>query len=220
MIRLLLVDEIRLYLEGLAQLLRNEPGIDVVATAAGADEAVRALREQRPDVVLLDVALPENAWLVRGLITAVPGTRIVALAVPDSEQEVVALAEAGIVGYVTRAASVGDLVAVVQAVTRGETLCSPRMVASLFQHIATLTLKQSPANESRLTQRELEILELIEEGLSNKEIARHLTIEISTVKNHVHNILQKLNVSSRTEAAVRARGQRSMLAIPSGNAWM
>jgi len=190
-------------------MLEDEPEIEVVATAAGADEAVRMLREQQPDIVLLDVAIPENAWLVRGLVAAVPGTRVVALAVPEAEQDVLRWAEAGVAGYVTREASVEDVVAAVQAVARGEVLCSPRMVATLFQRIATLALERSPASiEARLTTRELEILDLIDQGLSNKEIARRLTIEISTVKNHVHNILDKLNVSRRAEAAARVRADR------------
>ena len=190
-------------------MLEDEPEIEVVATAAGADEAVRMLREQQPDIVLLDVAIPENAWLVRGLVAAVPGTRVVALAVPEAEQDVLRWAEAGVAGYVTREASVEDVVAAVQAVARGEVLCSPRMVATLFQRIATLALERSPASiEARLTNRELEILDLIDQGLSNKEIARRLTIEISTVKNHVHNILDKLNVSRRAEAAARVRADR------------
>jgi DNA-binding NarL/FixJ family response regulator len=207
--RVLIVAEIRLYREGLAEMLEDEPEIEVVATAAGADEAVRMLREQQPDIVLLDVAIPENAWLVRGLVAAVPGTRVVALAVPEAEQDVLRWAEAGVAGYVTREASVEDVVAAVQAVARGEVLCSPRMVATLFQRIATLALERSPASiEARLTTRELEILDLIDQGLSNKEIARRLTIEISTVKNHVHNILDKLNVSRRAEAAARVRADR------------
>jgi two-component system, NarL family, nitrate/nitrite response regulator NarL len=208
--RVLIVAEIRLYREGLAEMLHAEPEIEVVATAAGADEAVRALREQQPDIVLLDVAIPENAWLVRGLVAAVPGTRVVALAVPEAEQDVLMWAEAGVAGYVTREASVEDVVAAVQAVARGEVLCSPRMVATLFQRIATLALERSPQSiESRLTSRELEILDLIDQGLSNKEIARRLTIEVSTVKNHVHNILDKLNVSRRAEAAARVRAART-----------
>ena len=209
MTRVLIVAEIRLYREGLAEMLEDEPEIEVVATASGADEAVRMLREQQPDIVLLDVAIPENAWLVRGLVAAVPGTRVVALAVPEAEQDVLRWAEAGVAGYVTREASVEDVVAAVQAVARGEVLCSPRMVATLFQRIATLALERSPASiEARLTNRELEILDLIDQGLSNKEIARRLTIEISTVKNHVHNILDKLNVSRRAEAAARVRADR------------
>jgi DNA-binding NarL/FixJ family response regulator len=207
--RVLFVAEIRLYREGLADMLRAEPGIDVVATASGADEAVRALRELAPDVVLIDMAIPDNAWLVRALVAAVPGTRVVALAVPEVEREVLACAEAGVAGYVTRDGSIEDVVAAVESAARGELLCSPRMAATLFQRVATLALERSPQSiESRLTTRELEILDLIDQGLSNKEIARRLTIELSTVKNHVHNILEKLNVSRRSEAAARARAER------------
>jgi two-component system nitrate/nitrite response regulator NarL len=206
MIRVLIVAEIRLYREGLAQMLRAEPEIDVLATARGADEAVKALREAAPDIVLLDMAIPDNTWLVRALVAAVPGTRVVALAVPEIEREVLACAEAGVAGYVTRDASIEDVVAAVVSAARGEVLCSPRMVATLFERVATLALEASPASiESRLTARELEILDLIDQGLSNKEIARRLTIELSTVKNHVHNILDKLNVSRRSEAAARRR---------------
>jgi two-component system, NarL family, nitrate/nitrite response regulator NarL len=207
MIRILIVAEIRLYREGLAGMLRAEAAdeIDVVATANGADDAVRALRELAPDIVLLDMA-PDNAWLVRALTAAVPGTRVVALAVPENEAEVLACAEAGVAGFVTRDASVEDVVAAVEGAARGEVLASPRMVATLFERIATLALERSPQSiESRLTARELEILDLVDQGLSNKEIARRLTIELSTVKNHVHNIFEKLNVSRRSEASARHR---------------
>jgi DNA-binding NarL/FixJ family response regulator len=214
-IRVLIVAEIRLYREGLADMLRPEPDIGVVATAAGADEGVRALRELQPDIVLLDLAAPDNVWLVRALVAAVPGTRVVALGVPENEEEELACAEAGVAGYVTREGSVEDVVAAVEAAARGEVLVSPRMAASLFQRVATLALERSPQSiESRLTRRELQILNLIDQGLSNKEIARKLTIELSTVKNHVHNILEKLNVSSRAEAAARARSDRAVLAVP------
>lgn len=206
MISVLIVAEIRLYREGLAEMLGAEPGIEIVGTAAGADAAVRMLRSLAPDIVLLDMAIPDNAWLVRALVAAVPGTRVVALAVPEIGREVLACAEAGVAGYVTRDASIEDVVAAVESAARGEVLCSPRIVATLFERIATLALERSPASiESRLTSRELEILDLIDQGLSNKEIARRLTIELSTVKNHVHNILEKLNVSRRGEAAARHR---------------
>lgn len=214
MTRVLIVAEVRLYREGLAQMLRAERGIEVAATAAGADEAVRALRRLEPDVVLLDLAMPDNTWLVRAIVAAVPGTRIVALAVPEAENEVLACAEAGVAGYVTSDASIEDVVAAVESAARGEVLASPRMVATLFERIATLALESSPESiESRLTARELEILDLIDQGLSNKEIARRLTIELSTVKNHVHNILDKLKVSRRSEAAARRREQRTTAKI-------
>lgn len=209
MIRVLMVAHIRLYREGLADMLREEPRIEVVGTASGADEAVAALREQEPDVVLLDMAIPDNVWLVRALVAAVPGTKVVALAVPEVEREVLACAEAGVAGYVTREGSIEDVVAAVESVARGEMLCSPRMAATLLQRVATLALERSPQSiEARLTRREIEILDLIDQGLSNKEIARRLTIELSTVKNHVHNVLEKLNVSRRAEAAARVRAER------------
>jgi two-component system, NarL family, nitrate/nitrite response regulator NarL len=209
MIRVLIVAHIRLYREGLAQMLQQEQRIRVVGTAVGADEAVTALQEHEPDVVLLDMAIPDNVWLVRALVAAVPGTKVVALAVPEVEREVIACAEAGVAGYVTREGSVEDVVEAVESVARGEMLCSPRMAATLLQRVATLALERSPGSiEARLTRRELEILDLIDQGLSNKEIARRLTIELSTVKNHVHNVLEKLNVSRRGEAAARARAGR------------
>jgi DNA-binding NarL/FixJ family response regulator len=209
MTRVLIVAHIRLYREGLAAMLRGERRIEVVGAATGADEAVAAVRAHRPDVVLLDTAIPDNVWIVRALVAAEPGTKVVALAVPDVERELLACAEAGVAGYVTREGSVEDLVEAVESVARGEMLCSPRMAATLLQRVATLALEQSPeAIEARLTARELEILDLIDQGLSNKEISRRLTIELSTVKNHVHNILEKLNVSRRGEAAARARGVR------------
>lgn len=210
MIRVLIAAEIRLYREGLADMLSQEAGIEIVATAAGADDAVRGLRALAPDVVLVDLAFPDNAWLVRALAAAVPGTRVVALSVPDVESDLLACAEAGVAGYVTRDGSIEDVVAAVEAAAKGEVLCSPRMAATLFQRVATLALERSPASiESRLTHRELQILDLIDQGMSNKEIARQLTIELSTVKNHVHNILEKLQVSRRAEAAARARTART-----------
>jgi DNA-binding NarL/FixJ family response regulator len=212
MTRVLIVAHIRLYREGLTAMLQGERRIDVVGTATGADEAVAALQACRPDVVLLDTAIPDNVWIVRALVAAVPGTKVVALAVPEVEREVLACAEAGVAGYVTREGSVEDLVAAVESVARGEMVISPRMAATLLQRVATLALEQSPAAiEARLTTREVEILDLIDQGLSNKEIARRLTIELSTVKNHVHNILEKLNVTRRGEAAARARAARERI---------
>src|SRR3954451_21459532 len=152
MIRVLIVAHIRLYREGLRDMLGTEPRIAVVGTAAGADEAVAALREHAPDVVLLDMAIPDNVWLLRALCAAVPGTKVVALAVPDVEREVLACAEAGVAGYVTREGSVEDVVAAVESVARGEMLCSPRMAATLLQRVATLALEPSPGSiEARLT---------------------------------------------------------------------
>jgi len=122
---------------------------------------------------------------------------------------VLAMAEAGASGYVALDGSIEDLAAVVDSVSRGETLCSPVIAATLFHRVATLTRERQPEPiEETLTAREVDVLRLIEEGRSNKEIASALYIEIPTVKNHVHRILEKLNVHRRAEAAARARPDR------------
>ena len=127
---------------------------------------------------------------------------------PESEQDVVACAEAGVAGYVTRDASIDDLVATIDSVVRGEALLSPTVGATLLRGVAAPAVGDRHDIGERLTAREWEVLDLVGEGLSNKQIAKRLEIETPTVKNHVHNILEKLDAHSRTEAAARARGVR------------
>ena len=136
----------------------------------------------------------------------VPGSYTVALALGETESEIIDWAEAGVSAYVTREASIDELVIVIERVTRGEVLCSPKVAGSLFRRVSALATggQTSPA-PVRLTARERQIVDLINEGLSNKEIAGQLVIELATVKNHVHNVLVKLNVARRGEAAARVR---------------
>jgi DNA-binding NarL/FixJ family response regulator len=166
--------------------------------------------ELRPDVLLLDMAMPSSLDAVRNISRAAPDVKIVAFAVADAESEVLTCIEAGAVGYVPRHASGEELVAAVVSVGRGETLCSPRLAASVFRRLASLSRGTGPAiSEVHLTQREREIGILIDQGLSNKEIARRLCIELATVKNHVHNILEKLQVARRWQAAACIREGRT-----------
>lgn len=206
-IRVLVVAEVRLYREGLAAVLGGEDHIEVVGAAPTTPPDAGVLR---PDVVLVDVAGADDLGAVRDLRTAVPAAQVIALAVPDREGAVVACAEAGVSGYVTRDQSVEDVVAAVEAVARGEMICSPRMAAMLVRRVAALAEHPAPtaAPPPRLTARELEIVALIDQGLSNKQIARRLSIEVATVKNHVHNVLKKLHVDRRQEAAARVRAHR------------
>ena len=207
MIRVVIVADIRLYREGLAEILGRQSGITVVGTAADWPQSLARVRELEPHVVLLDMAMPDSVLAVRSLAAAAPGAKVVALAVPEVEREMIAYAEAGVVGYITREASLEELVEAIESAARGETILSPRLAATLLRHIAATAGERARADwmDARLTSRELEIVELIEEGLSNKEIARRLCIEVPTVKNHVHNILEKLNVNRRSEAAARVR---------------
>jgi DNA-binding NarL/FixJ family response regulator len=198
---------VRLYREGLARILGRRRSIEIIGTASGWPEARERLQALRPAVVLLDLELPEGLEAVRELARAAPDIRVVALGVRDADAEVVAWAEAGVAGYVTRDATIEDCVSSVEAVARDELACSPQIAATLLRRVASLA-REEPLREARpeaLTPREREIADLITEGMSNKQIATCLTIEIPTVKNHVHNILEKLGVSRRGEAAARIR---------------
>jgi DNA-binding NarL/FixJ family response regulator len=134
---------------------------------------------------------------------------ILALALsPQSEQEIVETAEAGICGYIPPDASIEDLMEAIERASRGEMMCSPRVAGTLARRIATLASGRGPlATSASLTARETEVVELLEIGLSNKQIARRLSIRLATVKNHVHSILAKLNVKRRGEAVAALRGE-------------
>ena len=208
MIRALVASDVRLYREGLADGLRRSGRAEVVGTASGGDAAVARVQELGPDVVLVDLAMADWEPAVRA-IAARTAARVVVLGVREVEEEVVACAEAGVSGYVTRAASLEELVDVVESVARGESLCSPRISALLLRRVSEVAGRErAAASADRLTPREAQIVGLIDEGLSNKQIAGQLSIELATVKNHVHNILEKLQVDRRGQAAARVRGRQ------------
>ncbi len=205
MTRIILVADIPLYSEGLAEAL-DRRGITVAGTADTLPSAVERVESLRPDVVLVDLVVPDSRALVQTLTRTFPDLKVVALGVPETEAQVLACVQVGIVGYVHRGGSLEDLVTTLTTVARGEVMVSPKMLAGLLRRFAELSARydRGPAIEA-LTARELEIVELIHLGLTNKEIARKLYIELATVKNHVHNILRKLHVQRRADAAARLR---------------
>ena len=206
MVRVLIVDDTKLCREGLAHVLMREEHVSVAGTAGRLDESLALVRDLHPDVVLLRMATSESLPILRAIVEVTPAAKVVVLGASESEDEVIACAEAGAAGYFLRDGSVADLVAAVRSVASGETLCSPRIAATLLRRVAALAAeRKSLAVLAHLTRRETEIVELIDQGLSNKEIARRLIIEVRTVKNHVHNILEKLQVNRRGEAAARMR---------------
>lgn len=206
-IRVLILCPITLYRDGIADRLRREPGVEVVCAAAGPNEILDRLREPGSAVVLLDAAVPNQALLVRHMLETAPCTTVLALALDEDEERVLACAEAGISGYVPGHASLDDLVSAVRRAARGEVACPPRIAACLFRRLATLARERHrPMSLDTLTPREREVLALIGEGLSNKAIARRLGIGIATVKNHVHRVLDKLGVARRDAAAARVKG--------------
>jgi DNA-binding NarL/FixJ family response regulator len=160
----------------------------------------------RPDIILMRTDSTESLETLRTVLGRVPTTKVVALGVSEAEDEIIECAEAGIAGYLPRNGSLEDLVVLIQSVARGEAQCSPRIAATLLRRVATLAgERRSTAALGRLTPREHEIVGLIDQSLSNKEIAQRLSIEVRTVKNHVHNILEKLQVHRRNQAAAQLR---------------
>jgi two-component system nitrate/nitrite response regulator NarL len=200
--------EIRVYREGFAAIL-SKAGLDVVGTGDDLDGTSVTIAATAPDVVLADIAGRDGVLALRRLSSAAHGVPIVAFGLYGEAEEVVACAEAGAAGYVTRDQSHRELIGVLETVSRGETLCSPRIAAALMRRVSLLATNGSRTADVKLTRRELEIAELVEEGLSNKEIAHRLVIEVATVKSHVHNILEKLQVRRRSDAAAWLRARRA-----------
>jgi len=204
-VRVLVVDHIRLHRENLISMLSRESTIAGASGASDATEAIGRLGAEGFDVALLNMAVAGGDAICRELSAV---TNVVALAVSDDE-ELVACAEAGVVGYLLRDDSPEALVSVIATAARGETSCPPQVAAVLMRQMSRRGRPAPVGATSRLTGREMEILRLIDEGMSNKEIARKLFIEVRTVKNHVHNLLEKLSVHRRGEAAALLRSEGS-----------
>jgi two-component system nitrate/nitrite response regulator NarL len=206
--RVVIVAEIRLYREGIARCLGEVEGIDVVGSVASWSDVGRLIDQSRPHVLLADMDMPESLPAVRSMTSDRPAVKVVALAVSEMDDVVIGCAEAGVSGYVTRDQSLADLVQAVRGAAKDEAPCSPRIAAALLRHVTALSNRGLPGTGARLTAREAEIVELIDAGFTNREIAEDLCIEVATVKNHVHNILEKLDVRRRTDAAAVLRGNR------------
>jgi two-component system nitrate/nitrite response regulator NarL len=212
MIRVLIVADVRFYRDGLAETIPRDGRLCVIGTAAGRDEALERAAALRPDIVLLDTATPGALALTREVAERMPATKVVAIALAETEHDVLEWAEAGVAGYVPRDASIADLVAAVEGTARGELRCSTRVAAGLLRRLGALALTAGSApgggRPVQLTPRERDIADLLEQGMSNKDIARRLGIGVATAKTHVHHILEKLQVHQRAQAAawVRRRG--------------
>jgi DNA-binding NarL/FixJ family response regulator len=198
-IRIVLVDDHAVVRTGLAQLLDGSEGIEVVGAAATGAEAVVVVRDTRPDVVLMDLQMPEmdGVAATRRLLAETPGTQVLVLTSYSDAERIVAALDAGAVGYLLKDADPEEIISGVRAVSRGESPLHPRAAR-------TLLTARSASPTSGLTPRELEVLGLVREGLANKQIARRLGISERTVKAHLTSTFARIGVVDRTQAALWA----------------
>jgi DNA-binding NarL/FixJ family response regulator len=210
-VRVLLVDDQALFREALATLLAVHEGVEVVGEAGDGDEALRKAAELAPDVVLMDLRMPvlDGIGATRRLRVEQPEVRVIALTTFDDDEDVFAALRAGAVGYLLKDVSSARLVEAVHAAARGESVLQPSVAAKVVARFAQLP---DAAPEPRpqplvvpLSDRELDVLRLLADGRSNREIAGELFLAEGTVKNHVTNVLAKLGARDRTQAALRAR---------------
>ncbi|MFL5287537.1 MAG: LuxR C-terminal-related transcriptional regulator [Rhodopila sp.] len=199
---LLIVSDIRLLREGVAEVLTRDKAFTVVGAAADLDEAFAIARARQPQVILLDATFPGGLDAARRLTELSGQTFIVALALAETDDDVIAWAEAGIAGYVPRTAGLMDVVSFLQDIVHGEQFCSTRVTAGLLRWIATASragqgARARAVEEPELTAREEQVARLLCNGLSNKEISRRLDIGVATTKSHVHNLLAKLRLERR-----------------------
>jgi two-component system nitrate/nitrite response regulator NarL len=205
-ISLLVAVAVRLYRDGLTLALSAHSAFSIVGTAASAPEALLIVRDHRPDVAIVDVSFDESIELIRALRVESASTYIIAFAVREDIATILEYAEAGADGFVTAQGSISELVEAIKRTAAGELLCSPRLAAQLLRRAAH---RREPSADTTpwtgLTIREGQVFELIRQGRSNKEIACALNISEATVKNHVHHVLEKLQVSTRGQAAAGVR---------------
>ncbi|MCX7839037.1 MAG: response regulator transcription factor [Anaerolineae bacterium] len=201
-IRLLMVDDHEIVRAGLRMLLQTQPDIEIVAEASNGREAVARARELQPDVVLMDISLPDvdGFQATQQIKRALPQTAVLALTMHESDEYFFRMLQAGASGYVPKKAAPTDLVSAIRTVHEGGVFLYPSLAKSLVQDY----LGRARENDDRaaldgLTEREQEVLKLIADGLTNQEIAERLTISVKTVERHRANIMSKLNLHSRTE---------------------
>jgi DNA-binding NarL/FixJ family response regulator len=206
-IRVLLVDDHDLFRTGLKTLL-SEQDVKIAGEASRGEEALEFVEEQAPDVVLMDLDMPGMGGVdaTRRITTSAPMTRVVVLTISDDDADVLDAILAGACGYLLKDSSVDDLLRGIQAAAVGESLISPGIAAKVLQRIRASepTDGDAQTGAADLSKREIEVLKLIASGLDNAQIARELYISAKTVKNHISNILVKLQIDNRIQAAVFA----------------
>jgi DNA-binding NarL/FixJ family response regulator len=208
-IRVLVVDDHALFRRGLEMVLAAESDIVVVGEAEDGADAVSRAAETLPDIVLLDVRMPRRSGIeaCRAIKDAVPSAKIIMLTVSDEEADLYDAIKAGAMGYLLKEVPIEEVADAIRAVHGGQSLISPSMASKLLTEFASMVRRDGERQQvpaPRLTDREMEVLRLVAKGMNNRDIAKDLFISENTVKNHIRNILEKLQLHSRMEAVVYA----------------
>jgi DNA-binding NarL/FixJ family response regulator len=203
-IRVLLADDHAVLREATAELVDHQPDMVVVGQAGTGEETVRLTRELRPDVVVMDIAMPRGNGLeaTRSIVSELPDTRVLVLTAHEDRDHVIPLLGAGAIGYLPKTVGLTELLDAIRAASRGESILPPAIASVVVRHLSG-TEEQTP--EIALTAREMEVLSLVSQGLSNQQVARKLNLSVRTIEAHLTHIYNKLGVGSRTEAALLAQ---------------
>jgi two-component system NarL family response regulator len=208
-IRVLVVDDHALFRRGLQMVLEQEDDIEVVGEAGDGAEAVDKAAETMPDIVLMDVRMPKRGGIdaCTAIKDVVPSAKIIMLTISDEEGDLYDAIKAGASGYLLKEISIEEVATAIRAVNEGQSLISPSMASKLLTEFASMIKRGDERQQlptPRLTDREMEVLKLVAKGMNNRDIAKQLFISENTVKNHIRNILEKLQLHSRMEAVVYA----------------
>ena len=208
MIKILLVIEVRLIANIFAEVLEEEADFMIVGRSENVEGALKIIQDRHVDVALVSVGLPGQGAieLTRAIVESAPNTKVLALGLADDTDDVLKYIETGAAGYILKDSSLLDLIEIIRSTQRGEAQVSAKMAGAMMERLSSLakmfvSVENTIADGVRLTPREREVLQCLGKGCTNQEIASHLLVEIGTVKNHVHSILEKLHVSNRDEAA-------------------
>ncbi|GIU97085.1 MAG: DNA-binding response regulator [Actinomycetota bacterium] len=208
-LRVMVVDDHALFRRGLDMVLSQEPDIELVGEASDGQEAIERAQELMPDVVLMDVRMPKRSGIeaTARIKELMPHVKILMLTISDEEADLYEAIKAGASGYLLKEIPIEEVADAIRSVWAGQSRISPSMASKLLSEFAAMSKaseERAPVPSPRLTDREMEVLRLVAQGLNNREIAKQLFISENTVKNHVRNILEKLHLHSRMEAVVYA----------------
>jgi len=211
--KILLIEDNRILRDGIKSLIDKQPDLRVVGSTGGNHDTLEQARNLKPHIVLLDLGLRNANGLnvVKSLVSELPEAKVIGMGLIPSQQDIVELVQAGASGFILKDASINDVLETIRSVAKGTRIIPPVLTGSLFTHIVNNAIrfgKDKLSAATRMTKREREIIVLIAEGMSNKEIAQQLNLSTYTVKSHVHNILEKLALHSRLQIATHSFEKR------------